>query len=87
VITNPTNLYLQTDFPEAEQALMFHIGLGVMVAECSRSEIAAEDEEHVSTSCRRYRRRRDRQRRGDMNDGKRGVAHRCLAYRPPHRTL
>ena len=55
VITNPTNLYLQTDFPQAEQALMFHIGLGVMMAERSRSEIATEDEEHVSTSWRRYR--------------------------------
>jgi hypothetical protein len=55
VITNPTNLYPQTDLPQAEQALMFHIGLGVMIAERSRSEIAAEDEEHVSTSWRRYR--------------------------------
>ncbi|GAB4596035.1 hypothetical protein MOKP4_31260 [Mycobacterium avium subsp. hominissuis] len=55
VITNPTNLYLQSDFPQAEQALIFHIGLGVMMAERSRSEIADQDEEHVSTSWRRYR--------------------------------
>jgi hypothetical protein len=55
VITNPTNLYLQTDFPEAQQALMFHIGLGVMMAERSRSELDAEEEEHISTSWRRYR--------------------------------
>lgn len=55
VITNPTNLYLQSDFPQAEQALIFHIGLGAMMAERSRSEIADEDEEHVSTSWRRYR--------------------------------
>ncbi|MDP7739486.1 hypothetical protein [Mycobacterium paragordonae] len=31
VITDPTNLYLQTDFPKAEHALTFHIGLGVMM--------------------------------------------------------
>ncbi|GLB86911.1 MULTISPECIES: hypothetical protein [Mycobacterium] len=55
VITNPTNLYLQTDFPQAEQALIFHIGLGAMIAERSRSEIDSEDEVHVSTSWRRYR--------------------------------
>jgi hypothetical protein len=29
VITNPTNLYRQTDFPKAEQALIFHLGLGI----------------------------------------------------------
>jgi hypothetical protein len=55
VITNPTNLYLQSDFPQAEQALMFHIGLGAMVAERSRSEMDIEDEEYVSTSWRCYR--------------------------------
>jgi hypothetical protein len=55
VITDPTNLYLQTDFPEAEQALIFHIGLGVIMAERSRSELDAEEEEHISTSWRRHR--------------------------------
>lgn len=55
VITEPTNLYLQTDFPKAEHALTFHIGLGVMMAERSRSELAGDDEEHVPTSWRRYR--------------------------------
>jgi hypothetical protein len=28
VITDPTNLYQQSDFPEVEQALILHIGLG-----------------------------------------------------------
>ena len=37
VITNPTNLYLQTHYPEVEHALMFHVGLGAMLAERSRS--------------------------------------------------
>ncbi len=55
VITNPTNLYLQTDFPKADHALTFHIGLGVRMAERSRSQLAEEDEEHVPTPWRRYR--------------------------------
>lgn len=38
VITDPTNLYLQTDFPQAEQALIFHIGLGAVLAERSRAD-------------------------------------------------
>jgi hypothetical protein len=28
VITDPTNLYQQSDFPEVDQALIFHLGLG-----------------------------------------------------------
>src|SRR6266702_4335603 len=35
VITNPTNLYRQTDFPKAEQALIFHLGLGIYITERS----------------------------------------------------
>lgn len=52
VITDPTNLYLQTDFPQAEQALIYHIGLGVVIAERSRSET---EDEPVSPPWRRYR--------------------------------
>ena len=55
VITEPTNLYLQTDFPEAEQALIFHIGLGVFLAERSRADLPEEQEEHVTAPWRRYR--------------------------------
>src|ERR1017187_2012309 len=55
VITDPTNLYLQTDFPKAEQALIFHLGLGIFIAERSRAEIAEDQEEHVSTAWRRFR--------------------------------
>ncbi len=55
VITDPTNLYLQTDFPEAEQALIFHLGLSIFMAERSRAEIAEDQEEHVSTAWRRFR--------------------------------
>lgn len=52
VITDPTNLYPQADFPEAEQALIFHIGFGAVLAERSRGE--AEDEP-LSPPWRRYR--------------------------------
>lgn len=55
VITDPTNLYLQTDFPEAEQALIFHIGLGAVMAERSRGELEDADEQHVTAPWRRYR--------------------------------
>ena len=55
VITDPTNLYLQTDFPEAEQALIFHLGLGVFMAERSRARMEEEYEEHVSAAWRRFR--------------------------------
>jgi hypothetical protein len=56
VITDPTNLYQQSDFPQVEQALIFHIGLGVFMAERSRNDLTdPETEEHVSASWRRFR--------------------------------
>jgi hypothetical protein len=36
VITDPTNLYQQSDFPEVDQALIFHLGLGMFIAERNR---------------------------------------------------
>ncbi len=55
VITNPTNLYRQTDFPKGEQALIFHLGLGIYIAERTRAETADDEEEYVSPSWRRFR--------------------------------
>lgn len=55
VITEPTNLYLQSHFPEAEQALIFHIGLGAVLAERSRGELEDDNEQHVTAPWRRYR--------------------------------
>lgn len=56
VITDPTNLYRQTDFPKAEQALIYHLGLGIYIAERSRAETAEDnEEERVSPSWRRFR--------------------------------
>ena len=55
MITDPTNLYQQSDFPQAEQALIFHIGLGAFMAERSRKSLTdPETEEHVSASWRRF---------------------------------
>ncbi|WP_329483413.1 hypothetical protein OG555_14630 [Kribbella sp. NBC_01484] len=54
VITDPTNLYLQDDFPEVEQALIFHLGLGLYLTERSRVELEEEKEEHISGAWRRY---------------------------------
>lgn len=55
VITDPTNLYLQTDFPEAQQALTFHIGLSAVLAERSRGELPDSGEEHAAAPWRRFR--------------------------------
>jgi len=55
VITDPTNLYSQDDFPQIEQALTFHIGLGAVLAERSRSALEdAEIEAQVASSWRRF---------------------------------
>ena len=63
VITDPTNLYFQDDFPDVEQALIFHLGLGIFIAERSRAEMPEEDEERVSGSWRRFK-----QALADMDD-------------------
>jgi hypothetical protein len=63
VITDPTNLYLQTDFPEVEQALIFHLGLGIFMAERSRADLPEAEEERVSGAWRRYK-----QALADMDD-------------------
>lgn len=63
VITEPTNLYSQDDFPQAEQALIFHLGLGLFLAERSRAELPEGDEEPVSGSWRRFK-----QALADMDD-------------------
>ncbi|GAA5036899.1 hypothetical protein GCM10023258_39840 [Terrabacter aeriphilus] len=56
VITEPTNLYQQSDFPEVEQAFIFHLGLGVFMAERSRSELEdPETEQHITRSWRRFK--------------------------------
>ena len=39
VITDPTNLYSHEHFPDAEQALLFHSGLGAVLAEREREAI------------------------------------------------
>ena len=55
VITEPTNLYLQDDFPNAEQALIFHLGLGIVMAERSRAELPEAEAARVSGAWRRFK--------------------------------
>lgn len=55
VITDPTNLYLQKHFPEAQEALIYHIGLGIYMAERSRAEMDDGEQELVSPAWRRFR--------------------------------
>ena len=40
VITNPTNLYLQSQFPNMDLALTFHVGLSVRIPRSGRREVA-----------------------------------------------
>jgi hypothetical protein len=39
VITNPTNLYLQSQFPNMDLALTFHVGLSVRIPRSERTDI------------------------------------------------
>ena len=55
VITDPTNLYSQEQFPDAEQALIFHIGLGAVLVERERGRMDEEHEEYVPAAWRRFR--------------------------------
>lgn len=41
VITNPTNLYLQSQFPNMDLALTFHVGLSLRMPRSERRDIAA----------------------------------------------
>lgn len=55
VITEPMNLYSQVDFPEVEQALIYHLGLGLYLAQRARGDLDETDEEAVVGSWRRFR--------------------------------
>lgn len=55
VITDPTNLYRQTDFPKADQALIYHLGLGIYIAEKNRARSGEDEEEYISPAWRRFR--------------------------------
>ena len=48
VITNPTNLYRQRDFPEADVAFTFHLGLGWRLA--SRNAPPTDEDEILRTA-------------------------------------
>lgn len=55
VITDPTNLYSQDDFPQIDMALTFHIGLGAILVEQSRAALEdAEAQTQVASSWRRF---------------------------------
>lgn len=55
VITDPTNLYRQTDFPKAEQALIYHLGLSIYIAEKNRARSGEDKEQYISPAWRRFR--------------------------------
>jgi hypothetical protein len=55
VVTDPTNLYSQADFPKIEQAFIFHLGLGLFMAERSRGTLDEPEEQFISGAWRRYK--------------------------------
>lgn len=54
VITDPMNLYDQDSFPEVDQLLTFHLGLGLRLAQSSRVEVEPDRREHAEGAWRRY---------------------------------
>lgn len=54
VITDPTNLYDQKEFPKLDYLLSFHIGLRLRVQERSRVEADDDRREHAEGAWRRY---------------------------------
>lgn len=77
VITDPTNLYSQDDFPEMEQALIFHIGLQVFMAERERTELEEEQLEHVNTAWRRFSQAVDAMNTAEESEDYQGVGIKC----------
>lgn len=55
VISDPTNLYSQDDFPEIGLALTFHLGLTVRMLDRSRADVGENGEKGASGASRRYR--------------------------------
>lgn len=54
VITNPTNLYAQEDFPDREMALTYHLGLAIQLSERGRVETDSDRQEVARGAWRRY---------------------------------
>ena len=78
VITDPTNLYSQDDFPQIEQALIFHIGLGVFMAEHSRSTLEnPEAEDQVVSSWRRFQQALDAMNDAEESEDFQAVGVKC----------
>lgn len=77
VITDPTNLYSQDDFPEMEQALIFHIGLSVFMAERERTDMEEEQLAHVSAPWRRFSQAVDAMNSADEAEDYQAVGIKC----------
>lgn len=54
VISNPTNLYSQDDFPLMEIAFTYHLGLSAIFADRSRAERGTDQETKVHGAYRRF---------------------------------
>lgn len=59
VITDITNLYSQEAFPSIEMAFTYHLGIGIVLSERSRTEVDEERKEYAEGSWRRFTRAAD----------------------------
>lgn len=78
VITNPTNLYSQEEFPSMDYALSFHVGVSerVMFGE-SRTHETNEQRDRLSTSFRRVQQADDALQKADEAEEFQAVGMRC----------
>ena len=90
VITEPTNLYDQTTFPEYDTAFSFHIGLMFRVLERDRIQTSEEKAEEIGAAWRRFEAATDAMHTAREAEDYQGVAIKCrealIAFGKEHQT-
>lgn len=77
VITAPTNLYLQDDFPSVDFLLSFHIGLTARIFARSDPPVNGEEHERFAVAWRRWSQAADALERADEAEEFQAVGMRC----------
>jgi hypothetical protein len=77
VISDPTNLYSQDDFPQIEMALTFHLGVSTMLADKGRRERGEAMPKRLVGAFRRFESAVDAYNDADEAEAFQGVAIRC----------
>jgi hypothetical protein len=78
IMTRPTNLYLQNDFSQVEQALIFHIRLAAFLVGRGKSALGdTEAQEQVASSWRRFQQAIDGMNDAEGSEDFQAVGVRC----------